>query len=351
MRRTGRPGAQREGEGRSGAGARSTARSPPVPARGGGAPAGPPTACRTRLSGRSDRRLRLAPALLPHPAAMPASSVLRSPPPRGGAAVLAGRPAASRTPERAHARRPVAVPAHPAAAAQFAATPADRAALVQRGAHVVATRGCTDCHGAPSAARWWWTDPPPAPRRPQPHRRRPRPRPRRPRWSCPAPRRAARRRPLVVMPSTDYAAMSDEDVAGGGLRARAAPAVRTQPPALRLGPCCAAPSRGQRTSSRRTPRGAARVAGRARGPRRRGATRDSGLRGRHLHGLPRATSPAGRSRARRPTGRPRAHHARPTPRRHRAVDRGRLRAAARVRRPPRRPRVDTVHMPVRMTRR
>jgi hypothetical protein len=41
--------------------------------------------------------------------------------------------------------RPIAVAAHaPLTAAAFAATPA--ADLVARGAHVVATRGCTECH-------------------------------------------------------------------------------------------------------------------------------------------------------------------------------------------------------------
>jgi mono/diheme cytochrome c family protein len=140
--------------------------------------------------------------------------------------------------ERALHRR-VRVPAHAApGAAVFAATPEARAALVARGAHVVATRGCTDCHGAslggavvvddPLAGRLAGPNLTAGGRGPALDDRA---------WEL-ALRHGARPdgAPLLVMPSTDYAAMTDEDVAAVVAYARALPAVRTQPPTLRVGP-------------------------------------------------------------------------------------------------------------------
>jgi mono/diheme cytochrome c family protein len=135
--------------------------------------------------------------------------------------------------------RRVRVPAHPApAAARFAATPAARAALVARGAHVAATRGCADCHGAtfggavviddPLAGRLAGPNLTAGGRGPALADAD---------WEL-ALRHGVRRdgSPLVVMPSTDYAAMTDEDVAAVAAYARSLPAVRTQPPPMRLGP-------------------------------------------------------------------------------------------------------------------
>jgi mono/diheme cytochrome c family protein len=128
---------------------------------------------------------------------------------------------------------------HPApAAAQFAGVPAAHAALVARGAHVVATRGCGDCHGANFGGAVVVDDPAVG------------------RLAGPnltaggvgatltdadwelALRHGVRGdgAPLLVMPSTDYAAMTDEDVAAVVAYARSLPAVRTQPPTLRVGP-------------------------------------------------------------------------------------------------------------------
>jgi mono/diheme cytochrome c family protein len=140
--------------------------------------------------------------------------------------------------ERALHRR-VAVPPHaPPAAARFAATPAARAALAERGAHVAATRGCADCHGADFGGAVVLDDPAvgrlagpnltaggrgPALTDAD--------------WEL-ALRHGVRRdgSPLLVMPSGDYAAMTDEDVAAVAAYVRTLPAVRTQPPALRVGP-------------------------------------------------------------------------------------------------------------------
>ncbi len=140
--------------------------------------------------------------------------------------------------ERALHRR-VAVPTHaPPAAARFAATPAARAALAARGAHVAATRGCADCHGADFGGAVVLDDPAvgrlagpnltaggrgPALTDAD--------------WEL-ALRHGVRRdgSPLLVMPSGDYAAMTDEDVAAVAAYVRTLPAVRTQPPPLRVGP-------------------------------------------------------------------------------------------------------------------
>lgn len=153
----------------------------------------------------------------------------------GGAGISAGTYVASE-----HAlRRPVAVPAHaPPTAAQFAATPSAHAALVARGAHVVATRGCTDCHGSTFGGAVV-ADDPLAGRLAGPNltaggrgaalddRA----------WEL-ALRHGVRPdgTPLRIMPSSDYVGMTDEDVAAVAAYVRSLPAVRTQPPALRVGP-------------------------------------------------------------------------------------------------------------------
>lgn len=135
--------------------------------------------------------------------------------------------------------RPVVIAAHAApAAGQFASTPAASAALVAHGVHVVATRGCTDCHGAtfggavvvddPLAGRLAGPNLTAGGRGPALDDRA---------WEL-ALRHGVRPNgaPLLVMPSGDYAAMTDEDVAAVAAYVRSLPAVRTQPPPLRIGP-------------------------------------------------------------------------------------------------------------------
>jgi mono/diheme cytochrome c family protein len=136
-------------------------------------------------------------------------------------------------------RRPVVVPEHPApAAADFAATPAAVTALAARGGRLVAQRGCAGCHGANLGGQLLGEDVMMG------------------RLSTPnltaggrgaalddrawelALRHGVRRdgTPLLVMPSGEYAAMTDEEVAAVVAYARALPPVRTSPPALRPGP-------------------------------------------------------------------------------------------------------------------
>jgi mono/diheme cytochrome c family protein len=136
-------------------------------------------------------------------------------------------------------RGPVAVAAHPApAAARFAATPAAHAALVARGARVASARGCAGCHGAtfggqvlaegPAMGRLAVPNLTAAGRGPALDDRA---------WEL-ALRHGVRPdgTPLLVMPSAEYAAMADEDVAAVAAYVRSLPAVRTQPPPLRVGP-------------------------------------------------------------------------------------------------------------------
>jgi mono/diheme cytochrome c family protein len=136
-------------------------------------------------------------------------------------------------------RRPVVVPVHAApAAARFAATPEAHTALVARGARVAAARGCAGCHGAnlggqvladdPAMGRLATPNLTAGGRGPALDDRA---------WEL-ALRHGVRPdgAPLLVMPSGDYAAMTDDEVVAVAAYARSLPAVRTPPPALRVGP-------------------------------------------------------------------------------------------------------------------
>ncbi len=165
----------------------------------------------------------------------------RSPHPRRAARLLAGATALAvvasgltyGASERA-LHRPVTVAVH----APPAAPPEARASLAARGAHVAATRGCADCHGTDLGGAVVLDDPL-AGRLVGPnltvgrkgtalddHA-----------WEL-ALRHGVRPdgAPLLAMPSTDYAAMSDEDVAALAAYVRALPAVRRELPAMRVGP-------------------------------------------------------------------------------------------------------------------
>ena len=135
--------------------------------------------------------------------------------------------------------RPVPVPSHPApAAAALAPSPAGRAALVARGAHVVAIRGCAECHGVGFGGATIVDNPvighiagpnlTAGGRGPALDDRA---------WEL-ALRHGVRPggRPLLVMPSNEYAGMPDEEVAAVAAYVRSLPAVRAQPAALRVGP-------------------------------------------------------------------------------------------------------------------
>ncbi|GJG86095.1 cytochrome c [Gemmatimonadetes bacterium T265] len=135
--------------------------------------------------------------------------------------------------------RHVAVPSHAApSVAALSPTPAAREALVARGAHVVAVRGCTECHGAnfggativdnPLIGRLGGPNLTAGGRGPALDDRA---------WEL-ALRHGVRPggRPLLVMPSAEYAGMSDEDVAAVAAYVRSLRAVGTPSPALQPGP-------------------------------------------------------------------------------------------------------------------
>lgn len=154
-------------------------------------------------------------------------------------ALLAGGSAVVHVQSERDLHRRVLVPAHDApAAATFAPTPAAHAALVERGARVVAERGCAGCHGADLGGQVLADDALMG------------------RLATPNLTAGGRGAaltdrawelalrhgvqgdgtPLRVMPSGEYAAMGDEEVAAVAAYARSLPAVATRPPALRVGP-------------------------------------------------------------------------------------------------------------------